>query len=158
MIYTIFLSCLAIWIWLLPIYLWGYAVSYLSDAPWNRRRFWIWVLIGGMSVWLVWLFSYLETERSYIFLLLIGFVCSIASAVFILIHSWSPYARLLLQKFAWVNMIVICILLVSICIISSIIPGGVPLALSIIPLLMSSAIEESSKHLMSMVEDETRFF
>jgi PrsW family intramembrane metalloprotease len=47
-------------------------------------------------------------------------------------------------------MIVIVILLISILVLSNIFPGGAILALSITPLLISSAIEESSKHLMSI--------
>ncbi len=147
---TFFLMLLAVWIWLLPIYLWGYAVSYLSGISWNRRRFWIGVLIGGMSVWLVWAFSYFDNNSNYIFLVLVGFVVTIASILFILIQSGSAYARILLQKFALANMIVIFALLIAILVLSSILPWGTIIALSITPLLISSAIEESSKHLMSI--------
>jgi PrsW family intramembrane metalloprotease len=79
-----------------------------------------------------------------------GFVGIIASVVWILIQSGSIYARVLLQKFAKANMIVIVALLISILILSSILPGGSILALGVTPLLISSAIEESSKHLMSI--------
>jgi hypothetical protein len=103
-----------------------------------------------MSVGLVWLFSYFDDHRNYIFFALAGFVVTIASIVFLLIQSGSVYARILLQKFAKANMIIIVTLLIAILVLSSIIPGGSILALSITPLLISSAIEESSKHLMSI--------
>jgi hypothetical protein len=45
MISNILVSLLAFWIALLPVYLWGYGVSYLLDTPWNRRRF-----LLGMSI------------------------------------------------------------------------------------------------------------
>ncbi len=44
MFLTIFLAFIAFLIALLPVYLWGYGVSYLLDTPWNRRRF----LLGMM--------------------------------------------------------------------------------------------------------------
>jgi RsiW-degrading membrane proteinase PrsW (M82 family) len=49
-----------------------------------------------------------------------------------------------------VNTIVIVILLAVVLISTSILPGGAIIALSILPLLISSLIEESSKHLMSI--------
>ena len=63
------LSSIAFWVAILPVYLWGFGVSYLLDTPWNRRRFLLGMFIGGISVGIVWLFSYIKMGySSYIFL------------------------------------------------------------------------------------------
>mgnify|MGYP006910630200 CR=1 FL=1 len=63
------LSFIAFWVAILPVYLWGFGVSYLLDTPWNRRRFLLGMFIGGISVGIVWLFSYIKMGYgSYIFL------------------------------------------------------------------------------------------
>jgi hypothetical protein len=38
---TILLFFIAFWIALLPVYLWGYGVTYMLSDTWNRVRFWI---------------------------------------------------------------------------------------------------------------------
>ena len=150
MFLTIFLAFIAFLIALLPVYLWGYGVSYLLDTPWNRRRFLLGMMIWGMSVFMVWLFSYVESDSLYIVLALSIFVFLLALILYTLIWSGSAYARILLQQFATVNMMIIVVLLTTVLISTSILPGGAIVALSVTPLLISSLIEESSKHLMSI--------
>ena len=150
MFLTIFLAFIAFLIALLPVYLWGYGVSYLLDTPWNRRRFLLGMMIWGMSVFMVWLFSYVESDSLYIVLALSIFVFLLALILYTLIWSGSAYARILLQQFATVNMMIIVAILAIILISTRTLPGGAIVALSVTPLLISSLIEESSKHLMSI--------
>lgn len=150
MFLTIFLALIAFLIALLPVYLWGYGVSYLLDTPWNQRRFLLGMVIWGMSVWLVWAFSYLGSDSLYIIVALSVFILLIALSLCILIQSGSLYARVLLRQFATVNICIITVLLICVLASSSLIPGWSILALAIAPLLISSLIEESSKHLMSI--------
>ena len=150
MISNILLLFLAFSIALLPVYLWGYGVSYLLDTPWNRRRFLLGMMIWGMSVAIVWLFSYIAPSSLYSLAAVVLFVSVLSVILYILILSGSVYARVLLQQFASVNMIIIVSLLVLALTLSALLPGWAILALAIAPLLISSLIEESSKHLMSI--------
>ncbi len=150
MISHFFLSLLAFWIAFLPVYLWGYGVSYLLDTPWNRRRFFLGMMIWWLSICIVWIFSYLGTRSPYGLVALSIFFIILIASLFILIRSGSVYARALLQKFATINMLSIFILLTATITLSTFLPGWALLALSIAPLLISSLIEESSKHLMSI--------
>ncbi len=147
---TIFISFIAFLIALFPVYLWGYGVSYLLDTPWNRRRFLLGMIVWGLSVWLVWLFSYLGSVSLYVIMALGVFVLLMALILYVLIRSWSVYARVLLQQFATVNILIIVSLLILVLTLSALLPRWAILALAIAPLLISSLIEESSKHLMSI--------
>lgn len=147
----IFLSFLAFWIALLPVYLWGYGVSYLLNTPWNRKRFLLGMLIGGVSVGMVWIFSILnESNILYTILLSTLFISILSSMTFVLIRSGSNIARIMLQKITLVNMNIIIILIWWSLLVSSYFDGWIFLMLSILPLLLSALIEESSKHLMSI--------
>ena len=150
MISHIFFIFFAFLVALLPIYLWGYGVSYLLDTPWNRRRFLLGMMIWGMSVSIVWLFSYAGSHSIYMMLATLLFVLILGMSLYILIRSGSVYARALLQQFATVNMMIIVVLLTIVLVSTSVLPGGAIIALSVTPLLISSLIEESSKHLMSI--------
>ncbi len=151
MLSTILLSFVAFWIALLPVYLWGYGVSYLLDTPWNRRRFLLGMTIGGFSVAVVWIFSYVKQFQSiYTIFASIGFILIIGILVYSLIQSGSLFARWVLQKVTMVNIGIIFLLLLLVTLSSTYIPGSIILVLSVLPLLISSIIEESSKHLMSI--------
>ncbi|MBX9809567.1 PrsW family intramembrane metalloprotease [Candidatus Gracilibacteria bacterium] len=151
MIGSLFISFSAFLVALLPIYLWGYGSSLLLDEPWNRRRFLLGMIIGGLSVGIVWLFSILNkiehfytTIASFIFIFLLG------TSIFLLIQYGSVFARKILQKVAIANILIITFWLVAVLFISTKIPGSVILVVTILPLLLSSLVEESSKHLMSV--------
>ncbi len=151
MLSTILLSFVAFWIALLPVYLWGYGVSYLLDTPWNRRRFLLGMTIGGFSVAVIWVFSYVKQfQNIYTVLASIGFILIIGILVYLLIQSWSLFAKWVLQKVTMVNLCIIFLLLIFVTLSSTYIPGSIILVLSVVPLLISSIIEESSKHLMSI--------
>ncbi len=106
--------------------------------------------IWALSVAIVWIFSYVGTHSIYTISAISLFVLMLAISLYILIRSGSVYARILLWQLATVNICIISLLLITVVSISSIIPWWVVLALSIVPLLISSVIEESSKHLMSI--------
>ncbi len=145
------LSSIAFWVAILPVYLWGFGVSYLLDTPWNRRRFLLGMFIGGISVGIVWLFSYIKMGySSYIFLSSIFYIVFIWIFIFFLIHKGSAIARWLLKKFTTINIIVILSLLIGGLLLSDSFKWGSILILTITPLLLSALIEESSKHLMSI--------
>lgn len=151
MIWTLFISFLAFLVALLPIYLWWYGSSMLLNEPWNRKRFLLGMIIGGWSVWIVVLFSILSHKQyfytilsSFIFILLIGI------SIFLLIQYGSIFARKILQKVAIANILIIAFWLGFVVYISSKISGSAILLVTITPLLLSSLIEESSKHLMSV--------
>ena len=151
MISTILLSFVVFLIALLPVYLWGYGVSYLLDTPWNRRRFLLGIMIGGFSVGLVWLFSYVEQLHTiYTILSSIGFVLILWIVVSSLIQRGSIFARWVLQKVTIVNIIIVFLLLLSVVLSSIYVPNSIILILSVVPLLISSLVEESSKHMMSI--------
>ncbi len=151
MLSTILLSFVAFWIALLPVYLWGYGVSYLLDTPWNRRRFILGMTIWGLSVGIVWLFSYINHLHAiYTIVASVGFVLILTIVVSSLIQRGSIFARGVLQKVTRVNSIVVVLLLLFVVVSSNYIPGSTILIVSVIPLLISSLIEESSKHLMSI--------
>ncbi len=151
MLSTILLSFIAFWIALLPVYLWGYGVSYLLDTPWNRRRFLLGMTIGGLSVSIVWLFSYINhLHIIYTIVAGVGFVLFLIIVVSSLIQRGSIFARGVLQKVTRVNSIVVVLLLLFVVVSSNYIPGSTILLVSVLPLLISSLIEESSKHLMSI--------
>ena len=103
-----------------------------------------------MSVGIVWLFSYIAPSSLYSLVAVALFVSVLSVILYVLLRSGSVYARVLLQQFASVNMIIIVALLAIVLIFTSLLPGGVIIALSVAPLLISSLIEESSKHLMSI--------
>ncbi|NRH21291.1 PrsW family intramembrane metalloprotease [Candidatus Gracilibacteria bacterium] len=147
----IFLSFVAFWVALLPVYLWGYAMSYLLDTPWNRKRFILGMIIGGASVGMVWGFSYIkENQILYTILISTLFIAILSTMTFILIRNGSNIARIMLQKITLVNMNIIILILGISLFVSNQIEGGVILMISILPLLLSALIEESSKHLMSI--------
>ena len=147
----IILSFFAFLITLLPVYLWGYGASQLLATPWNRRRFILGMIIWGSSVGIVYLFSYItQVQHIYIIFVSIGFIAILTMITFFLIYRGSVYARWILQKVAIINSWVILILLTLVSIGSIYIPGSIIILLSITPLLISSLIEESSKHLMSI--------
>ncbi|MBC7503728.1 PrsW family intramembrane metalloprotease [Candidatus Gracilibacteria bacterium] len=135
---------------LLPIYLWGYGVSYLLDTPWNRQRFISGMIIGGLSVGLVWLFSFIAINSVYILFSLGIFASVLSIVIWAIIRGGSIYARKLLQQFANSNMMSIIALSIATVMLVRYIPGGTHLLVPIVPLLLSSIIEESSKHLMSI--------
>lgn len=151
MLSTILLSFVAFWIALLPVYLWWYAVSYLLDTPWNRRRFLLGMTIGGLSVGIVWLFSYINHLHAiYTIVAGVGFVLILWIIVASLIQRGSIFARGVLQKVTMVNIVIIFILFLLVIVSSNYIPGSTILVVSVLPLLLSSLVEESSKHLMSI--------
>ncbi len=151
MISYIFLSFIALLVALLPVYLWWYGISRLLGAPWNRRRFVLGMLIGGCSVGIVWLFSYITTvEHIYILLMSVAFILTVSAFIFFLIYRGSVYARGILKKVAIVNIGIIFTILMVVSGVSVYIPGAIIVSLSMLPLLLSSLIEESSKHLMSI--------
>jgi uncharacterized membrane protein YedE/YeeE len=87
MISFVFLSFIAFLVAILPVYLWGYGVSKLLDTPWNRRRFILGIIIGGFSVGIVWLFSYVTSvQHIYILFGSILFVGILSLIVFLMIH------------------------------------------------------------------------
>jgi RsiW-degrading membrane proteinase PrsW (M82 family) len=96
------------------------------------------------------LFSYTSTNSLYSLAAVVLFASILSVILYVLIHSGSVYARVLLQQFASVNTMIIVTLLAVVLVSTSTLPGGVIIALSIFPLLISSLIEESSKHLMSI--------
>jgi len=147
----IFLSFVAFWVALLPVYLWGYGVSYLLDTPWNRRRFILGMIIGGASVGMVLLFASI-TEKGILYMLLTStiFIAILSTMTFVMIRSWSSIARIMLQKITLVNMNIIILVLWFSLFVSSRVEWGTILMISILPLLLSALIEESSKHLMSI--------
>lgn len=151
MISHIVLSFLAFFVALLPVYLWGYGASRLLDTPWNRRRFILGIIIGGFSVGIVWLFSYFtKIEPIYIVFGSIIFIVILSIIIFSMIHQGSPFARWVLQKMAQVHIATILLLLIAITTVSVSVPGSIILILSTFPLLISSLVEEWSKHLMSI--------
>jgi cobalamin biosynthesis protein CobD/CbiB len=123
MLSNILFAFIAFLIALFPVYLWGYGVSYLLDTPWNRRRFLLGMMIGGLSVVIVWLFSYAGAHSLYIVVALGIFAFILILALYILIRSGSVYARVLLQQFATVNTMIIFSLLILTLVISSLLPG-----------------------------------
>lgn len=147
----IFLSFVAFWVALLPVYLWGYAVSYLLDTPWNRRRFILGMIIGGVSVGMISLFSSItETRILYTLLASTIFIWVLSTMTFVMIRSGSNIARIMLQKITLVNMNIIILVLWFSIFVSSRVEWWTILMISILPLLLSALIEESSKHLMSI--------
>lgn len=149
--YTLFLSFIAFWIALLPVYLWGYGVSYLLDTPWNRRRFILGIVIWWASVGMVWFFSRI-THIGIFYSIATGllFVWFLSLIATMMIRRWSNIARIILQKITLVNMSIIMLILGMSLLLASKIPWGTILILSVLPLLLSALIEESSKHLMSI--------
>lgn len=147
----ILLSLIAFFVALLPVYLWGYGVSRLLDTPWNRRRFILGMLIGWFSVAIVWLFSYMTNiQHIYIVLGTIGFILILSVIIFTLIYTGSAFARGVLQNVAITNIVTILIILILVSLGSLYIPWATVILLAVFPLLISSLIEESSKHLMSI--------
>lgn len=151
MISFVFLSFIAFLVAILPVYLWGYGASRLLDTPWNRRRFILGIIIGGFSVGIVWLFSYVTSiQHIYILFGSILFVGLLSLIVFLMIHWGSIFARGVLQKVATTHIITILMLLILVSVGSVYIPWSIILILSTFPLLISSLVEEWSKHLMSI--------
>ncbi len=148
---SIVLAFLVFLIALLPIYIWWYISSVLLDEPWNRRRFLLWIVIGWVSVLFVWLFSILKDSSYFYAALAIWiFIILLTISVFILIQFWSNFARKILQKIAIANIIIITCWIILLVFISLIIPESAIILIMIAPLIISSLIEESSKHLMSI--------
>ncbi len=151
MITSFFLYIIAFFVALLPVYLWGYWVSKLLDTPWNRRRFLLGMFIGGFSVLVVWFFSYITiVQHIYLLAASIGFIFIMGLIIFSLIYTGSAFAKWVLHKVAIANIVTILLLLMLISYGSVYISGGTVILLSIFSLLISSLIEESSKHLMSI--------
>lgn len=142
---------LAFCIALFPIYLWGYGASYLLDTPWNRRRFWLGMIIGWVSVGMVYLFSILS-KIGYLYAIWAGviFVFVIGLLVYFLIYRWSVVARGLLVRVTQANVISISVIVLFSLLVTVYIPGSSFLLVIIFPLLLSSLIEESIKHLTSI--------
>lgn len=148
---SIFLAFLVFLIALLPIYLWWYISSMLLNEPWNRRRFLLWICIGGISVLFVWLFSMLKDTSYFYAALAIGiFVILLSITVFLLIQFGSHFARKILQKVAIANILIITCWIILLVSSSLLVPQSAVLLVMIAPLIVSSLIEESSKHLMSI--------
>ena len=152
MLATIFFYFIAVFVAVLPVYFWGYISSMLLETPWNRRRFLLGMIIGGSAVAFVWMFSYLKNiEHLYIVLSWVFFIATLSIYVFFLIYRGSNIARVILQKVAIANILVIFfLLLTSIYVIGTYFPDARILLIVIMPLLISSLVEESSKHLMSI--------
>lgn len=151
MLSLLFLSFIAFWVALLPVYLWGYGISYLLDTPWNRRRFLIGMVIGSISVSFVWLFSHIEIDYyKNILMSSIIFIVFIIFFIFFLIQQGSSIARWLLKKFTTINSIVIITIFIWSFLIANWLEWWHILMLAISPFLFSAIIEESSKHLMSI--------
>lgn len=147
----LFFSFIAFWVALLPVYLWGYGISYLLDTPWNRRRFLMGMVIGSLSVGWVWLFSHIEIDNyKNIFLSSIIFIGVIFIFIFFLIQQGSSIARWLLKKFTIINSIIIVAVFIGSIMIANSLEWWYILMIAIIPFLLSALIEESSKHLMSI--------
>ncbi len=151
MITIILLSLVAFFVALLPVYLWGYGITLLLDTPWNRRRFTLGMIIGSISVGIVWLFSYVTNiEHIYVIFASIVFIVLLSWVIFLLIHTGSVFAKWVLRNVAIINIGIIFLLLIFTSISIVYIPESLIIFLSIAPLLISSLIEESSKHLMSI--------
>ena len=71
----------------------------------------------------MWLFSYLGSGSLYIIMALGVFVVLMALILYILIRSGSIYARVLLQQFATVNMLIMVTLLILVLTLSALLPG-----------------------------------
>jgi len=101
---------------------------------------------------MVWIFSYLKNiEHLYVILAGVFFIMSISVYIFFLIYRGSNIARVILEKVAIANILIIFfLLLLSVYIITTYFPDARILLVMILPLLVSSLIEESSKHLMSI--------
>ena len=70
------------------------------------------MLIGGVSVGMVWIFSILnESNILYTILLSTLFIFILSFMTFVLIRSGSNIARIMLQKITLVNMNIIIILI-----------------------------------------------
>lgn len=148
--HNILLFFVAFCVALLPVYIWGYWISYLSGTPWNRPRFLLGMIIWSLSVLLVWLFSYFSLTRVDILFAGWVFFVLLSAVIYLMIYRGSTYARWLLLRFATVNIFSIAIILFGSLFAAHSIPGGAILFISVVPLLISSLIEESSKHLMSI--------
>lgn len=80
----------------------------------------------------------------------VAFILTVSAFIFFLIYRGSVYARGILKKVAIVNIGIIFTILMVVSGVSVYIPGAIIVSLSMLPLLLSSLIEESSKHLMSI--------
>jgi hypothetical protein len=148
---SIVFACIAVCVALFPIYLWGYGASCLLDTPWNRRRFWLGMIIGWVSVGMVYLFSILS-KVGYLYAIWAGiiFVFVIGLLVYFLVYRWSVVARGLLGRVTQANVVSISVIVLSSLLVTVYIPGSSFLLVTIFPLLLSSLIEESIKHLTSI--------
>lgn len=141
------LSFFAFWVALFPVYLWGYGVSYLINEPWNRRRFLIGIWLWALSVALILALAHIPTQ--YLIWGILGFFVLFSSIIAYVIHRWQKYARLLLWQVIRVNVIIISSLFLIIALVSKY--TNIPMiAISLMPLIIGSFFEESSKHLASI--------
>lgn len=123
MLHTVLLTFLAFWVALLPVYLWGYGVTVLAGNEWNRIRFWMGVLVGSISVGLVYLVSkYSHVNIGTMIGFVAGFFLVLYSVIFALTFLGSAFARVFLRKIAIIHTVIIFSFTVGILLISKAIP------------------------------------
>ena len=144
----IFLSFLAFWMALLPVYLWGYGVTYMLSDTWNRMRFGVGLILWWVGVGLTYVFASSYRESSLFEIsIFIGFFLFLLLFILGLTLLGSKFSRVFLQKIALLHVVTIAIL------ISVLYLGGkyFPIPEVITPLMLlfflTPFLEEAVKHL-----------
>lgn len=101
---TLLLSFLAFWMALLPVYLWGYGMTYMLSDTWNRMRFAVGLLLGGVGVGLTYVFASSYSENPWFEVsVLVGFFAFLLALIVGLTFLGSRFSRVFLQKIAIVH-------------------------------------------------------
>lgn len=151
---------IAFWVSLLPVYLWGYGVTYLLSDTWNRIRFWVWIFLWWIGVSLTYIFAYsYNQDWIYEWLILAIFLLILLIVVLILTLFWSRFSRSFLRKIAIVHVIVIWLIIWFVYIIWRYFPIPDVFTPIVILFLLTPILEEAAKHLGSigLIWHEFRF-
>jgi hypothetical protein len=101
---TTLIYFLAFWMALLPVYLWGYGMTYMLSDTWNRMRFAVGLLLGGVGVGLTYIFASSYRENPWFEVsVLVGFFAFLLALIVGLTFLGSRFSRVFLQKIAIVH-------------------------------------------------------
>lgn len=157
---TIFLFFIAFWIALLPVYLWGYGVTYMLSDTWNRMRFWVWLLLWGLGVGLTYVFaSSYSTDSLFEVGIFAWFLVVLFLLVLVLTLFGSRFSRVFLQKIAITHITIIGTILVALYFAGRYFPIPGVITPVLLLFFLTPFLEEAAKHLGSvwLIGQEFRF-
>lgn len=153
MLSTIFFSFITCIIILFPIYLWGYGTTLVLGYNWSRVRFFMWLLIGSISVWLMYILERYKNDSDTFFMTsttLFVLLVLLYGIIFVLTRYGSSFSRVFLRKMAIRHMFMIFLLSLFLLFVSHFFEGTLFFSVFSFSLLFVSLFEEASKHLVSI--------